>query len=134
MAEINVVPYIDVMLVLLIIFMVTAPMLTQGVHVELPKAGAAALPDPKSEPIVVSIDRGGHLYVNVGDRTTEPVDETTLADKVRLVLARNAETPVLMKADADIAYGRVMRTMVVLQQAGAAKVGFVTDPLPAAAH
>jgi biopolymer transport protein TolR len=134
MAEINVVPYIDVMLVLLIIFMVTAPMLTQGVHVELPKAGAAALPDPKSEPIVVSIDRGGHLYVNVGDRTTDPVDEAALADKVRLVLARNAETPVLMKADADIAYGRVMRTMVVLQQAGAAKVGFVTDPLPAAAH
>jgi biopolymer transport protein TolR len=132
MGEINVVPYIDVMLVLLIIFMVTAPMLTQGVHVELPKAGAAALPDPKSEPLVVSLDRAGRLYVNVGDKTADPVDEDALATKVQQVLARNAETPVLMKADAEIPYGRVMRTMVLLQKAGATRVGFVTDPLPPA--
>lgn len=132
MGEINVVPYIDVMLVLLIIFMVTAPMLTQGVHVELPKAGAAALPDPKSEPLVVSLDRAGRLYVNVGDRTADPVEEDALTTKVQQVLARNAETPVLMKADAEIPYGRVMRTMVLLQKAGAMRVGFVTDPLPPA--
>ena len=129
MGEINVVPYIDVMLVLLIIFMVTAPLLTQGVHVELPKAGASVLPDPKHEPLVVSVDRGGRLYVNIGDQTSKPVDEGTLADRVRLVLSRDAETPVLLKADAEIPYGRVMQTMVLLQKAGAAKVGFVTDPL-----
>ena len=130
MGEINVVPYIDVMLVLLIIFMVTAPLLTQGVHVELPKAGAAALPDPKREPLVVSVDRAGLLYVNIGDQKSKPVDEGALSERVKLVLSRDAETPVLLKADAQIPYGRVMQTMVLLQQAGAAKVGFVTDPLP----
>ncbi len=131
MGEINVVPYIDVMLVLLIIFMVTAPLLTQGVHVDLPRTGGASLPDPKREPLVVSVDREQRLYVNIGDQKTQPVDVVTLADKVRLVLSRDAETPVLLKADAAIPYGRVMQTMVLLQRAGAAKVGFVTDPLPA---
>ena len=131
--QINVVPYIDVMLVLLIIFMVTAPLLTQGVHVDLPKAGASVLPDPKREPLVVSVDRAERLYVNLGDDKNKPIDEAQLAERVRLVLARDAETPVLLKADAAIPYGRVMHTMVVLQQAGAAKVGFVTDPLPPAA-
>jgi biopolymer transport protein TolR len=131
MGEINVVPYIDVMLVLLIIFMVTAPLLTQGVHVELPKAGAAVLPDAKHPPLVVSVDRLGKLYVNVGDETSKPVDEATLGARVRLVLSRDPEAPVLLKADAAIAYGRVMQTMVLLQKAGAARVGFVTDPLPA---
>ena len=129
MGEINVVPYIDVMLVLLIIFMVTAPLLTQGVQVHLPKAGATPLPDPKREPIVVSIDRAGRLYVNLGDDKSRPVDEATLAERVRTVLGRDRETPVLLKADEALAYGRVIRTMVLLQQAGASRVGFVTDPL-----
>ncbi len=131
MGEINVVPYIDVMLVLLIIFMVTAPLLTQGVHVELPKTGGAVLPDPNREPLVVSVDRAERLYVSVGDDKSKPIDAATLAERVRLVLTRDAQTPVLLKADAAIPYGRVMRTMVLLQQAGAARVGFVTDPLPA---
>ncbi|MCX7058903.1 MAG: protein TolR [Proteobacteria bacterium] len=133
MGEINVVPYIDVMLVLLIIFMVTAPLLTQGVHVDLPKTGGASLPDPKREPLVVSVDRAERLYVNIGDDKAKPIDEATLADKVRLVLSRDAQTPVLLKADAAIPYGRVMHTMVLLQQSGAVKVGFITDPLPPAA-
>ena len=131
MGEINVVPYIDVMLVLLIIFMVTAPLLTQGVQVELPKAGATPLPEQAREPLVVSIDRGGRLYVNVGEAKGRPVDEARLAADVRTVLARDAATPVLLKADASVPYGRVIRTMVVLQQAGAARVGFLTDPLAA---
>jgi len=129
MGEINVVPYIDVMLVLLIIFMVTAPLLTQGVQVNLPKAGATPLPDPKREPIVVSLDRAGRLYVNLGDDKSRPVDEATLAARVRTVLGRDRETPVLLKADEGLAYGRVIRAMVLLQQAGAQRVGFVTDPL-----
>ncbi|MBS0395538.1 MAG: protein TolR [Proteobacteria bacterium] len=131
MGEINVVPYIDVMLVLLIIFMVTAPLLTQGVQVHLPKAGATPLPDPKREPIVVSLDRAGRAYVNLGDDKSRAVDEATLAARVRTVLGRDRETPVLLKADEALAYGRVVRTMVLLQQAGATRVGFVTDPLPA---
>ena len=128
--EINVVPYIDVMLVLLIIFMVTAPLLTQGVQVELPKAGAAPLPDAQREPLLVSIDRAGRVFVNVGDNPSRPVTEATLGDRVRTVLGRDRQTPVLLKADQTIAYGRVMHTMVLLQQAGAPRVGFVTDPLP----
>ena len=132
--EINVVPYIDVMLVLLIIFMVTAPLLTQGVQVELPKAGAAPLPDPKREPLLVSIDRAGRVFINAGEDRSRPVDEATLTQRVRVVMGRDSETPVLLKADQAIAYGRVMRTMVLLQQAGAPRVGFVTDPLAPAAR
>ncbi len=131
MGEINVVPYIDVMLVLLIIFMVTAPLLTQGVQVDLPKAGAAPLPDPKQEPLIVALDSQGRLFLNLGDHKSAPIDEAALSGRIHSVLGRTPETPVLLKADARIAYGRVMHVMVLLQQAGAVRVGFVTDPLPA---
>jgi biopolymer transport protein TolR len=131
MGEINVVPYIDVMLVLLIIFMVTAPLLTQGVQVDLPKAAATPLTEQKHEPLVVSIDKRGRFYVNVGEAKQSPVDETTLETNVKAVLSRDAQTPVLLKADQSVPYGRVIRVMVLLQQAGAARVGFLTDP-PAA--
>ncbi len=128
MGEINVVPYIDVMLVLLIIFMVTAPLLTQGVQVELPKAAATPLQEQNRQPLVVSIDKRGRFYVNVGEAKQLPVDEKTLGSNVHAVLLRDAETPVLLKADTNVPYGRVIRAMVVLQQAGAPKVGFLTDP------
>jgi biopolymer transport protein TolR len=130
MGEINVVPYIDVMLVLLIIFMVTAPLLTQGVQVDLPKVGATALPDPKHEPLLVSIDQKNRLYLNLGDHKNDPVEEAALGTRIKSVLARQPDTPVLLKADERIPYGRVMKVMVLLQQSGAARVGFVTDPLP----
>src|SRR5882724_1710224 len=113
MGDINVVPYIDVMLVLLIIFMVTAPLLTQGVHVDLPKAGATPLPEQQREPLVISIDRRGSLYINVGEAKNRPVDEVRLASSVRTVLARDTETPVLLKADQAVSYGRVIRVMVL---------------------
>ncbi|HKZ73912.1 MAG TPA: protein TolR [Steroidobacteraceae bacterium] len=133
MGEINVVPYIDVMLVLLIIFMVTAPLLTQGVKVDLPKAGAEPL-DPaftkNNIPLVLSIDREGRLYLNVGRAPERPIDSATVSARVTAALRRTPELPVLVKADQRIAYGRVIEAMVVLQQAGAAKVGFITDPLP----
>ena len=127
--EINVVPYIDVMLVLLVIFMVTAPLLTQGVKVDLPKAGAQPIPDQK-EPLVISVDREGRRYINLGDDKSAPVDDKTLAARVRLVIDRNPETQVLLKADTAVAYGEVMKTMVLMQSVGATKVGFLTDPLP----
>jgi biopolymer transport protein TolR len=132
MGEINVVPYIDVMLVLLIIFMVTAPLLTQGVQVDLPKVGAAALPDPKHEPLLVSIDKSNRLYLNLGDHKSDPIDESALGSRIKSVLTRQPDTPVLVKADERVPYGRVMKLMVLLQQSGAARVGFVTDPLPSA--
>jgi len=132
MGEINVVPYIDVMLVLLIIFMVTAPLLTQGVQVDLPKAAATPVVDQKREPLVVSIDRQGRLYLNVGDHKNSPIDEPTLSNGVRVVLGRDAETPVLLKADQAVPYGTVVRAMVLLQRAGATRIGFLTDPPSAA--
>ncbi|HEX6997971.1 MAG TPA: protein TolR [Gammaproteobacteria bacterium] len=131
MGDINVVPYIDVMLVLLIIFMITAPLLTQGISVDLPEAGAEPL-DPElsnNEPLVLSIDRDGLLYLNVGEDVESPVDEQTVVARTAAVIRRNAETPVLVKADRAVPYGRVVTGMVLLQQAGAQKVGFITDPL-----
>lgn len=132
MGEINVVPYIDVMLVLLIIFMVTAPLLTQGIKVELPRAAAEPL-DPElmqdNEPLVLSIDADGRLYLNVGGDEETPLDESTVIARSAAVIRRNAGTPVLVNADQAVPYGRVVTGMVLLQQAGADKVGFITDPL-----
>ena len=132
MGEINVVPYIDVMLVLLIIFMITAPLLTQGIKVDLPDAGAEPL-DPdmlkRHEPLVLSVDKRGQMYLNIGRNEDSPVDEATILARAAAVLRRDPETPVLVKADESVAYGRVVTAMVLLQRAGAEKVGFITDPL-----
>ena len=128
--EINVVPYIDVMLVLLVIFMVTAPLLTQGVDVELPKAGAEAIENvPNHPPLVVSVDAEGNLYINVGDDEDEPVSGKDIVARTGAVLRNRPETPVLIKADRAVQYGFVVGAMVLLQQGGAEHVGFVTDPL-----
>ena len=131
MGEINVVPYIDVMLVLLIIFMITAPLLTQGIQVDLPQAAAEPL-DPElmqdNEPLVLSINRDGELFLNIGGDPETPVDEQTVLTRTAAVLRRNSQTPVLVKADEAVAYGRVVAAMVILQQAGAEKVGFITNP------
>ncbi len=137
MGEINVVPYIDVMLVLLIIFMVTAPLLTQGVKVELPKAGAEPL-DPEltrnANPLVLSIDREGRLFLNNGSDPRQPLDEATVQLRTAAALHRQPNLPVLLKADYRIPYGEVMNAMVLLQRAGARKVGFVSEPLPERNH
>ena len=131
MGEINVVPYIDVMLVLLIIFMITAPLLTQGVEVELPKAGAEPLDDEQlqqNEPLILSVTSDGALFLNVGENEDAPLDERTIVARAAAVMRRSPETPVLVRADERVNYGRVVTAMVLLQQAGAEKVGFVTDP------
>jgi biopolymer transport protein TolR len=129
-AEINVTPFVDVMLVLLIIFMVTAPLLTQGVEVELPKAGAEPIKDvPNQPPLVLSVDAAGNLYINVGDDEDEPVSAKEIVARTGAVLRNSPQTPVLVKADRAVQYGFVVGAMVLLQQGGADKVGFVTDPL-----
>jgi biopolymer transport protein TolR len=131
MGEINVVPYIDVMLVLLIIFMITAPLLTQGVQVELPDADAKPI-DPEllkdREPLVLSVDRDGRYFLNIGGDEDSPVSEEEVARRTGAVLEREPQTPVLVKADERVPYGSVVRGMVLLQQAGATKIGFLTDP------
>lgn len=130
MGEINVVPYIDVMLVLLVIFMVTAPLLTQGIEVELPKAGAEPIESSAERlPLVVSVDKEGYLYLNVGDNEDEPVQANEVVARVAAVMRNAPETPILVKADRAVAYGYVVGAMVLMQQGGAEDVGFVTDPL-----
>jgi biopolymer transport protein TolR len=132
MAEINVVPYIDVMLVLLIIFMVTAPLLTQGIKVDLPKAGAEPLPAElmrDHQPLILSVDARGKLYLNIGKDEESPVTEDDVVQRVSAVLRREPKTPVLVKADQSVPYGQVVAGMVLLQEAGAEKVGFITDPV-----
>jgi biopolymer transport protein TolR len=128
MGEINVVPYIDVMLVLLVIFMVTAPMLSQGIKVDLPKTGGATIEPDKLEPLVLSIDREGRLYINIGQSDT-PQSADRILEVASAALRREPERPVMVKADTAVAYGRVVEGMVLLQQSGAKKVGFVTVPV-----
>lgn len=129
--EINVVPYIDVMLVLLIIFMVTAPLLTQGVEVDLPEAAAEALDyEDRSEPLVLTVDADGELYLNIGTDTDQPLSEDQVLKRAGSVIRNRPDTPVLVEGDRRVAYERVIRAMVLLQNAGASKVGFATDPEP----
>jgi len=130
MGEINVVPYIDVMLVLLVIFMVTAPLLTQGIEVDLPKANAAPIQDAQDQdPLVLSVDAAGNLYLNAGDDEDKPTSGEEIKRRVGIVLGEQPNTPVLVKADRAVPYGNVVGAMVVLQRAGAQSIGFVTDPL-----
>jgi biopolymer transport protein TolR len=131
MGEINVVPYIDVMLVLLIIFMITAPLLTQGVKVDLPKADAAPLDADflrEHEPLVLTVNAAGQFYLNIGSPKDKPVDARTVIARAAAVIRRDSQTPVLVRADERVPYGRVVSAMVLLQKAGAEKVGFLTDP------
>jgi biopolymer transport protein TolR len=126
--EINVVPYIDVMLVLLIIFMVTAPMLSQGVKVDLPRAAAEPIQPERFEPLLLSVDAAGQMYLNLGDPQRALGAERVL-ELASAALRREPGRPVLVKADRAVPYGRVMEGMVLLQRAGARKVGFVTQPV-----
>jgi biopolymer transport protein TolR len=130
MGEINVVPYIDVMLVLLVIFMVTAPLITEGVKVNLPQAAAAALPGEGDEPVVITVDQFGDLYVDVGEDKGLPVDQMALLKRLRTVLQYKPGTPVMVKGDGRVDYQRVIRAMVVAQAAGATEVGLITEPAP----
>jgi len=127
MGEINVVPYIDVMLVLLIIFMVTAPMLSQGIKVDLPRAAAEPIRTDKLEPLLLSVDRDGRMYLNLGNPAAA-LDADRVLEIASAALRREPERTVLVKADRAVAYGRVVEGMVLLQRAGARKVGFVTEP------
>jgi biopolymer transport protein TolR len=130
MGEINVVPFIDVMLVLLVIFMITAPMLTQGVQVELPRVTSEPIESREdNEPIVVSVDREGSYYLSLGGDET-PVDLDELADRVIILLERQPGTPVMVRGDRSVPYGQVVTLMSTLQVAGVANVGLISEPPP----
>lgn len=128
MSEINVVPYIDVMLVLLIIFMITAPLLTQGIEVDLPKTGAEPLPPNTLEPIVVTVDAKGRYYLNIGEQPNTVIDSERLKLTVAKALKSKPDLAVIVKGDRQVAYGDVVTAMSLLQEAGAPKVGLMTEP------
>lgn len=128
MSEINVVPYIDVMLVLLVIFMITAPLLTEGVKVELPETSARPLPDEQQEPVVVSVDAKGQYYLNLGDNPDKPLDDSTLVKRVQTVMRHRSDESIYIRGDKAASYGQVVGVMALLQSAGVNKVGLVTQP------
>ncbi|HYW77402.1 MAG TPA: ExbD/TolR family protein [Gammaproteobacteria bacterium] len=129
MSQINVVPYIDVSLVLLIIFMITAPLLTRGVKVELPHANAKPLSQKDMEqhqPLVLTVDKAGRLYMNVGQHPDKPVSPGRVVAMAMIVLKRSPKTPVLVRGDTGASYGAVVRGMTLLQHAGATNIGLIT--------
>ena len=128
MSEIYVVPYIDVMLVLLIIFMVTAPLLSQGVKVDLPQAPSSPLPPNEKEPVIVNVDKNGNYFINYGEDQDKPVAADVLLNRVSALLKYQPGIPVLIGGDTNVAYGHVVQVMTLLQQAGAPSVGMITDP------
>ena len=131
LSEINVVPYIDVMLVLVIILMITAPLLSQGVQVNLPQASAKALPPQKQEPIIVSVNQKGDLFLNTSKTPEQPIVPQELMSSVSTQLqaaqATKKEQDVFVKGDKDANYGKIMEAMVLLQKAGATNVGLITQ-------
>ncbi len=130
MAEINVVPYIDVMLVLLVIFMITAPLITAGVKVDLPPADAEPMSTNEEPPLVASIDKNGNYYLSVGDSRDQSLTEDELIALVQTQQQQNPQLQIVVNGDRDVLYGRVIRLMVLLQQhAGMETVGLMTDPL-----
>lgn len=126
-SEINVVPYIDVMLVLLIIFMITAPLLSQGVKVDLPQVPSEPMPPTDKEPVVISVDNAGNFFINYGENQDQPVAPLTLASRVSALKKYQPEIPVFVKGDQNVPYGRVVELMALLQRAGVDGVGLVTE-------
>lgn len=128
MSEINVVPYIDVMLVLLVIFMVTAPMLTQGVRVDLPQVTSDPIQSQKAvESIIVSVDANGAYFLEVGDRGSDPMALEELRSQVAKILSERTDGEVLVRGDQHVEYGTVVRLMAALQAVGATNVGLITE-------
>ena len=129
-SEMNVVPYIDVMLVLVIILMITAPLLTQGVQVNLPQAAAKALPPKKEEPIIVTVNQRGDLFLNTSKTPDQPMTPqalmTTLSTQLAQAKSQNKTQEIFVKGDREANYGAIMSAMVLLQKAGADSVGLVT--------
>ena len=130
-SEINVVPYIDVMLVLLVIFMITTPLLTQGVKVTLPKAKANAISEKHQEPIIVSVNKKGEYFLNIAEKPDQPMSSRALVSLVtsNLTLAKQAGAArqIFIRGDNAVDYGKVVTAMVLLQQAGVENIGLITE-------
>jgi len=127
MAEINVVPYIDVTLVLLIIFMITAPLVQTGVDVDLPQADTAPVEQDNIPPVIVSVDKHGQYFIDIGERDDEPVSAEVLLYRVAAVLRNKPKTQVYIRGDQTVAYGKVVSVMAALKNAGVPSVGLMTS-------
>lgn len=129
-SEVNVLPYIDVMLVLLVIFMITAPILTQGVDVELPEVTSEPIKnDAEHEPLVVSLDAAGRYYLEMGADSDEPLELTAVINQVAALKRQNPQLPVLVRGDRRVSYGEVVILMSALQGAGVTQVGLISKPI-----
>lgn len=127
MAEINVVPYIDVTLVLLIIFMITAPLVETGVEVDLPQADTAAVEQKNEPPVIISVDKQGQFYIDIGEQIDVPVAAEILLYRVAAVLRNKPETKVYIRGDRTVEYGKVVTVMSALKNAGVPSVGLITS-------
>lgn len=127
-SEINVVPYIDVMLVLLIIFMITAPLITQGVKISLPLTPSEIISPGKHEPIVVSVDFEGNIFVDIGEYPEQPITDQVLINRIAAVMKYRPDTDILVAGDSRSDYGQVVRVMTLIQRAGVKDVGLITEP------
>ena len=132
-SEINVVPYIDVMLVLLIIFMVTAPMMNLGVDIQLPQTQAKSLQD-KKDPVVISVDENGQIYLSSQGSKREPVSAEEFKAKITAFQKENPELQVLVAGDERANYGKVYLILPVLQEAGVSKIGLMSQPESSGKH
>lgn len=128
MAEINVVPYIDVTLVLLIIFMITAPLIQTGVEIDLPQADTATVEQENDPPVIVSVDKQGLFYIDIGEQNDEPVSADILLYRVAAVLRNKPKTQIYVRGDHNVAYGKVVTVMAALKNAGVPSVGLMTSP------
>ncbi|MFK0572988.1 protein TolR [Endozoicomonas sp.] len=130
MSEINMVPFIDIMMVLLVAFMISAPMLTQGVKVELPKTTSDTITPPEDQEIlIVSVKADGSYFIDLGSSREKAVDLSSLTDKVAKVASARPDIQVLIQGDTNVAYGSVVQLMAGIQKAGISHVGLVTDPV-----
>ncbi|MCZ6770995.1 MAG: protein TolR [Proteobacteria bacterium] len=129
MSEINMVPYLDVLLVLLIIFMITAPLITQGVKIDLPQAPSEVLPPSEDEPVIVSVDSAGSVFIDFGENPEDAVTEEVLVTRIAALKKYRPQIEVFVEGDRAVDYGRVIRVMTLLQQAGVVSVGLITQPL-----
>ena len=127
MSEINVVPYIDVMLVLLVIFMITAPLLKTGVKIDLPDAAAKPLDADQKDPIILTVNQEGLLFLNIGDDPDQSLSAEAVMIKVSAILKNRPGAPVLVAGDTGVDYGAVIRGMTILQTAGVKQVGLMTE-------
>lgn len=127
MSDINITPLVDVMLVLVVIFLLTAPLLASAIRLDLPRAGGST-PGVAPASVTVVLDAGGQVFLN-----DQPLDTAALAQRFAALAAQSRDTEVQLRADAAVPYGRVVQVLGAAQQAGLSRIGFVTEPVAAAA-